>query len=124
MDQSKKTILCVDDNKDNCDLLTFVFENEGFDVVTCESVEECSIQIRKRKYSAVILDNRFGETTSLDVCKEIRWFDPVLPIIFYSGEARELEIAKALAAGADTYLIKPNDFGKLVPTVLAFLEEE
>jgi two-component system nitrogen regulation response regulator GlnG len=124
MERSKKTILCVDDNKDNCDLLTFIFEQQGFDVTACESIEEGSIQIRKRKYSAVVLDNYFGDTTSLEVCKEFRWIDPHVPIIFYSGEARESEIEKAIAAGADAYLIKPNDFEKLVPTVIALTEEE
>lgn len=123
MEHIKHTILCVDDNKDNCDLLSFVFGQEGFEVISCESVEECSIEIRKRKLSAVILDNHFGETTSLEVCKEIRDFDTSIPIIFYSGESRPKEIEKALQAGADAYLVKPNDFDKLTTTVNRFIGE-
>ncbi len=121
MEQSKQTVLCVDDNEDNCELVTFIFEQKGFEVTACQSIEECSIQIRKKKFSAIVLDNRFGDTTSLEVCREIRGFDSRVPIVFYSGEARPKEIEKALAAGANAYLIKPNDFGKLTDTVIGFI---
>jgi DNA-binding NtrC family response regulator len=123
MEQPKQTVLCVDDNTDNCELLTFVFELQGFEVVICESLEECSIEIRKRKFSAIILDNHFGDTTSLEVCKEIRDFDSNMPIIFYSGEARPKEIEKAMQAGANAYLVKPTDFDKLTDTVIKLIKE-
>jgi CheY-like chemotaxis protein len=121
MEQSKQTVLCVDDNEDNCELLTFIFEQEGFEVTACQSIEECSIEIRKKKLSAVVLDNHFGDSTSLEICKEIRGFDSRLPIVFYSGEARPKEIEKALAAGANAYLIKPNDFANLTDTVIELI---
>jgi CheY-like chemotaxis protein len=121
MEQSKQTVLCVDDNEDNCELLTFIFEQEGFEVTACQSIEECSIEIRKKKLSAVVLDNHFGDSTSFEICKEIRGFDSRLPIVFYSGEARPKEIEKALAAGANAYLIKPNDFDKLTDTVIELI---
>jgi CheY-like chemotaxis protein len=121
MEQSKQTVLCVDDNEDNCELLTFIFEQEGFEVIACQSIEECSIQIRKKKLGAIVLDNHFGDSTSLEVCKEIRSFDSRVPVVFYSGEARPKEIEKALAAGANAYLIKPSDFDKLTDTVIGLI---
>lgn len=118
MEQSKKSILCVDDNRDNCELMTYLFEEQGFEVTSCESLDECSIQIRKNKFSAIILGNWFREGETQKICEEIRWFDQTTPIVFYSGEARPAAIENALASGATAYLVKPDDFDKLVPTVV------
>lgn len=113
MKTTKPTILCVDDNKDNLELLAFIFEDRGFEVITCTSLEDCLSQTRQNQFSAIILDNRFGEESSLEACQEIREENPTIPIIFYSGEAREAEIQKALDACGDAYLVKPLDLEKL-----------
>jgi DNA-binding response OmpR family regulator len=123
MQSSKYTILCVDDDKDNLDLLTFVFEHADFEVLSCDSLDECLDHARNKKLDAIILDNRFGNQSSLKVCEEIRDFNPEIPIVFYSGEAREIEIHKVLQACADAYLVKPNDFEKLTQTVVKLIEE-
>jgi CheY-like chemotaxis protein len=122
MEQSKYTILCVDDNQDNLDLIKFVFEQKGFAAVACDSLDECLFRIRQNRFDAIILDNRFGNATSLEICEEIRIYNPHTPIIFYSGEARPAEIEKALKAGANAYLVKPNDFDKLTETVVRYIQ--
>lgn len=123
MQGSKYTVLCVDDDKDNLDLLTFVFEHADFEVLACDSLDECLNHARNKRLDAIILDNRFGNESSLEVCKEIRAFTPEVPIVFYSGEAREIEIQKVLEACADAYLVKPNDFENLTTTVVELIEE-
>jgi DNA-binding response OmpR family regulator len=123
MKHAKYTILCVDDDKDNLELLEFVFEHADFEVLSCDSLDECLHIARNKDLDAVVLDNRFGNQSSLEVCKEIRGFNPDIPIVFYSGEARQIEIDKVLKACADAYLIKPNDFEKLTDTVVELIEE-
>jgi CheY-like chemotaxis protein len=118
MEPSKYTVICVDDDQDNLDLIKFMLERKGFEAVTCDTLEECLFQIRQNRFDAIILDNRFGATTSVEICQEIRIYNPHTPIIFYSGESRPAEIEKALKAGGNAYLIKPNDFDKLTETVL------
>lgn len=123
MKPETRSILCIDENKDNLELLRITFEQEGFLVTTCQSLEECLTQARRNEFSAIILDNRLGDRTSLDVCREIRDFSPETPIIFCSGEARNAEIAKAMEAGGDQYFVKPVDFDKLVNAVKALIED-
>jgi CheY-like chemotaxis protein len=123
MKQSKHTILCVDDDKDNLDLIKFVFEQKDFEVVACDSLDECLFQIRQNRFNAIILDNHFDDKTSLEICQEIRLYNPHTPIIFFSGEARASEIEKALKAGGNAYLVKPNDFEKLTETVAGYIQE-
>jgi DNA-binding response OmpR family regulator len=42
--------------------------------------------------------------------------------MFFTGEARERERREAMQAGADAYLIKPNDLKKLAETVKQLLD--
>jgi DNA-binding response OmpR family regulator len=123
MNQSKRSILCVDENTDNLELLAITFEREGFDVTSCRSLDECLVLARRKDFSAIILDNRFGDENSLDVCREINSFAPETPIVFCSGEARKAEIAKAIEAGGDKYFVKPVDFDKLAVAVKELIEE-
>lgn len=120
--QSNITILCIEDDEDTCSLMRFVFEQENFHVTTC-SAEDCLKVVEKKPFSAIILDNYFGDLSGIDICREIRSFHPATPIIFFSGEVRPIEKNKALSAGANAYLVKPNDFEKLVETTLRLIEK-
>lgn len=122
METIKQTILCVDDNEDSLELLTYIFEQDGFEVKTCDSLEGCLPLIRQKDFVAVILDNRFENETSLEVCKEIRLLKPQTPIIYYSAEVRQPEIDQAIEAGASIYLKKPDDFDKLIETVSRLIQ--
>lgn len=123
MENSKYTILCADDDKDNLEILTVVFKYADFEVLSCDSLEECVNIARNEKLDAIVLDNRFGNQSSLEICDKIRDFNSTIPIVFYSGEARQIEIDKVLKACADAYLIKPKDFDKLTDTVSTLIEK-
>lgn len=122
MTESKQTIFVCDDNADAAELIKFVFKLEGYEVESCDNLEDCLTGARQKNFQAIILDNRFGHVSSLEVSRQIRNSNPTVPIIFYSGEARQSEIDKALATGADAYLVKPQDFEKLTETVVGFIE--
>jgi CheY-like chemotaxis protein len=122
MSQEKKSILCIEDNEDTCELLSFVFQQAGYKIVTC-SQKDCLNLIHEEKFLAIILDNYFDGLKGTDICREIRSFDQITPIVFFSGEARQSEIDKALATGANAYLVKPNDFEKITDTVVNLIKE-
>ena len=121
MRQHTDKILCIEDDEDACQLVTFVFQQEGYEVESC-SEKDCLKLIHEEKFLAVILDNYFVDMSGINICKELRSFDSVTPVVFFSGEARQVEIDKAISAGADTYLVKPNDFEKLVPVTINLIK--
>jgi CheY-like chemotaxis protein len=122
MNEEKKSILCIEDDTDTCELLSFVFQQKGYHVTTC-SQTDCLERLHKEKFLAIILDNHFDGIKGTEICQEIRGFDQTTPIIFFSGEVRQSEIEKALATGANAYLIKPNDFEKITETVINLVKE-
>ena len=121
MTELKTKILCIEDDEDTCDLINFVFKQEGYEVESC-SQTDCLKIIHEDTFSAIILDNYFHGVTGIEICRQIRSFDQTTPVIFFSGEARQSEIEKSMAAGANAYLIKPNDFEKLTETVNKFIK--
>ncbi len=122
MTQTKLKILCIEDDEDTCDLLTFVFKNAGYEIKSC-SQTDCLKLIHEENFSAIVLDNYFHGLSGVEICREIRSFDRITPVIFLSGEVRQAEIDKAMAAGANAYLTKPIDFEKVVPTTTKLIEQ-
>jgi DNA-binding response OmpR family regulator len=122
MTDAKPKILCIEDDKDTCELITFVFNDAGFEVETC-SETDCLNLIQEDKFEAIILDNHFDGVSGVEICHQIRSFDQTIPVIFLSGETRQAEIEKARAAGANEYLIKPNDFENLLPITIKLIEQ-
>lgn len=122
MTEMKLKILCIEDDEDTCDLLTFVFKIAGYEIKSC-SQADCLKLIHEEKFSAIVLDNYFDGLSGVEICREIRSFDRITPVIFLSGEVRPAEIDKAMAAGANAYLTKPTDFEKLVSTTTKLIEQ-
>jgi DNA-binding response OmpR family regulator len=122
MKDSEKTILCIEDHDDSCHLIEFMFKQINYEVTSCATAEEGLEKAQNGSYSAIILDNWLAGISGVEVCRKIRIFDSVTPIIFYSGEVRPQEKQKAIKAGANEYLVKPNDLEKLTQTVVDLIE--
>jgi CheY-like chemotaxis protein len=118
METPNPLILCIDDDYDTRELIRFTFSLADYQVTACGTAKEGLLRAEKGGFAAIILDNRFRDSSGVEVCREIRRFDPVTPIVFFSGESRPVEIEKAFAAGANAYLVKPIDFEKLTETVI------
>jgi DNA-binding response OmpR family regulator len=110
-------ILYVEDDRDNRDLLQFMFENAGYQLKTCATGEEALQVARRNGIAAYILDNWLGDMSGVQLCQEIRTFDRKTPIVFFSGVSYSKDRKEGLTAGAQSYLVKPDDLDKIIETV-------
>lgn len=117
-------ILCIEYHQDTCELLKIVFKNEGYTLIECETPEHGLELAKQNRYSAIILEFRLPRLSGIEICRQIRQFDSTTPIIFFSASVFPAERAAGLAAGADAYLVKPNNFGNLAKTVLSLIEKK
>ncbi len=85
------TILIVDDDQMNCDLLQTVLTRHGYRVMTCTSGREGLQLFRKHAPRITLLDLRMPEMDGLTVLKEIRATDPEAPVIILGGGATEVQ---------------------------------
>jgi DNA-binding response OmpR family regulator len=100
-----KSILCVDDDADTCDLLQFLLD--GYDFVAAHSVEKAFLLIECRRFDLFIFDNWLPDGSGVELCRRVREIELSAPIIFVSGVAQPHDIRNALENGANKYLTKP-----------------
>ncbi len=126
MTLSKSRILYVDDDSDACEMLKFLLEleDERYDVTSVSIIPKALALIENRTFELYILDQQMPEMTGVELCRLIRQTKPQIPVIFYSAMARDLDRQAALAAGANEYLVKPNDLEKLTDTVKKLLSKK
>src|ERR1700687_5654742 len=87
-------ILCTEDDADTRDLLRVVLEAEGFEVICAEDAAQAMSLATAEKFDLYVLDNWLPEVAGDDLCRKLREFDPVTPILFYSGAAYETDKAR------------------------------
>jgi DNA-binding response OmpR family regulator len=66
------------------------------------------------KFDLYLLDNWLPGMTGDDLCRKLCELDPITPVLFYSGAAYDSDKARAMAAGAQGYVVKPADPDVLV----------
>lgn len=122
-DIMKQKILIVDDDASILMLLSDVLQENGYDVITATSGEECIQLIKNKSFDMIILDIMMKGISGLDVCRRIR--DSVsCPILFLSAKDTSEDIVNGLSLGADDYLTKPFVLEELVARINAHLRRE
>jgi CheY-like chemotaxis protein len=120
----QKHILCVDDDKDSCELITFMLKSasDDFEISAVNSSTEAVRLIREKSFDLYILDYRLPGMSGIELCQLIRETDAETPIIFFSAMAFDKDRKTAIEAGANAYLVKPNDVGIFTETVEKLLK--
>jgi DNA-binding response OmpR family regulator len=101
-------ILLVEDDEDSCEALAELLGQQGHNAVTAYTVDEGLRLARSGGFDLIILDNWFRTGNGIQLCRQIRMFDPETPVIFYSAAAYDTDIQAGLGAGANAYIVKPE----------------
>lgn len=118
----RKRILCVDDDEDTRGMMDALLAGYGYEPVLAASVSDAMEKARSGGLALCILDCWIRGTNGFELCRQIRAFNPHLPIVFYSGAGFDADIRHGLAAGAQAYLVKP-DFDRLKPTIDQLIDD-
>ena len=98
--------------------------NENYRVSTAATAQEALALIKTEPIDLLILDNILPEMTGVELCRMIREKNSQLPIMFYSAMARKIDREKAMAAGANEYLVKPNDLDRFETIVGQMIQND
>jgi two-component system nitrogen regulation response regulator NtrX len=114
---TRPAILIVDDEKGVQTSLRGILEDEGFNVQTVSSGEECLSLLSKKEFSVVLLDIWLPGMEGLEVLNQIRRVAPLTSVIMISGLA-SIEIAvRATKLGAFDFVEKPLSLEKTLLVV-------
>lgn len=83
------TLLVIDDDRLNCDMLKAVFSRQGYHIFTATSGQEGLDLFQKHGPHVTLLDLRMPGMDGLAVLKEIRARDPSAGVVILGGGATE-----------------------------------
>ena len=117
MDQTHATLLLVDDDAMNRDMLSRRLARKGYTVLTAESGPRALEMLGSSRIDAVLLDVMMPGMSGIETLKRVRQSHSVseLPVIMVTAKDRSEDVVDALDLGANDYVTKPLDF----PIVLA-----
>lgn len=116
------SILVVDDNELNRNILARHLFREGYAVCTAEGGYEALDTIDAHPFDIVLLDVVMPEINGLEVLRRLRKDKTLsdLPVIMVTGRDTTQEIVEALETGANDYVTKPLD----LPLVMARIKTQ
>ncbi|HEX8286776.1 MAG TPA: response regulator [Pyrinomonadaceae bacterium] len=109
-----KTILVVEDFKDTRDLMKFILEGLGYNVLEAEDGWKAVDSVKRQTPDLILMDMALPKTDGLSATKIIRQFKETakIPIIAFTASGEFIE-KQAIEAGCDALLMKPLDTEKL-----------
>jgi DNA-binding NtrC family response regulator len=114
---ARKSILVVDDEKSQREILEMILSGEGYDVTTASSGEAAMKFVESRRFDLVLTDLKMTGMSGLDLLKELTNFDKSIIVILLTAHGSVDSAVDALRLGAFDYLQKPYDKEKLLDTV-------
>ena len=111
MNPDTGTLLVVDDNEMNRDILSRRLTRHGYDVIVAENGQGALNALLEHKCDLVLLDIEMPGIDGLAVLKLIRTTYAMtdLPVIMVTARGEPSDIVGALELGANDYIMKPLD---------------
>ena len=113
-------VLFVDDEEGFLELYRSAFGREGYTVETAATVDEARVRLARGGVHLVVLDIRLGESSGLELLREIKAADARLPVVLSTAYARYQDDFSSWLA--DAYIVKSSDLGELKRAVARCLE--
>jgi adenylate cyclase len=130
-DNRPRTILVVDDNEINRDILVTRLISQGYQTLQAADGEQALAIVRRTVPDLILLDIMMPNIDGLEVCRRVKNDAalPFIPVILVTAKASSESVVTGLDAGADEYLVKPIDQAALVARVrsalrIKFLHDE
>ena len=117
------TILLVEDNEMNRDMLTRRLERKGFDVLIAVDGDEASRAFQASKFDLVLMDINLPGKDGYQLTRELKSNPRTagVPVIALTAHAMVGDREKSIAAGCDEYDTKPVDLPRLLGKIQALL---
>ncbi|MFI5166065.1 MAG: PP2C family protein-serine/threonine phosphatase [Thermoanaerobaculales bacterium] len=122
MTETAGSLLIVDDNAENRDVLGRRLRRRGYEVAEAENGARALDLIGAREFDVVVLDVMMPVMDGLEALRRIRdtWSVAELPVIMATAKGESEDVVQALKLGANDYVTKPINF----PVALARIETQ
>lgn len=117
-------ILAVDDSRATLEVIKRNLEPEGYEVYTCERVDEALPLLGDLSIDLVITDYRMPQATGMELIRHVRANYPDMEIMMITGYPSIPGAVEAIKDGAGEYLAKPFTTDELLSAVERIVERQ
>lgn len=119
MSATQPTVLVVEDEPAQREVLAYNLEAEGFRVCRAENGEEALIVVDEDMPDIIVLDWMMPNLSGLEVCRRLKTRRETrgIPVIMLSARSEEVDKVRGLETGADDYVVKPYSVVELMARV-------
>ncbi|HVF55775.1 MAG TPA: sigma-54 dependent transcriptional regulator [Pyrinomonadaceae bacterium] len=114
---ARKSILVVDDEKSQREILEMILSGEGWDITTASSGEAALRIARERRFDLALTDLKMTGMDGIELLQRLLAFDSSIIVILLTAHGSIDSAKEALRRGAFEYLEKPYDRETLLDTV-------
>jgi len=118
-DKKDLKALIVDGDGARATALTEVLLNCGYTATPVEDAMAAQMLVDSEPFDVVLIQEKLGNESGVEVVKSVRASHPDLPIIFMAGSANSPSVAEALNSGASDVFTTPGDYKALFPKLAA-----
>lgn len=119
MSSEQPTVLLVEDEPAQREVLAYNLEAEGFRVARAGDGEEAMVMVDEESPDIILLDWMLPNISGIEICRrlKIRPETRNIPVIMLSARSEEVDRVRGLETGADDYVIKPYSVIELMARV-------
>ncbi len=123
MSVDQPTVLIVEDEAAQREVLSYNLEAEGFRVAKAEDGEEALLLVEEENPDIIVLDWMLPSVSGIEVCRQLKTRADTrsVPVIMLSARSEEVDRVRGLETGADDYVVKPYSVVELMARVKAQL---
>ena len=117
------SVLVVEDEPAQREVLAYNLESEGFRVIKAADGNEALLLIEEEQPDLIMLDWMLPGTSGIEICRQIKSRPAfrMTPVIMLSARSEEVDKVRGLETGADDYISKPYSIIELLARVKAHL---
>ena len=120
------TILIVDDEPSNVDMLCQELEEEGYYLLTAYNGEEALIKVQEHQPDLILLDVMMPNVDGFSVCRILKGSGKtiLIPVILVTALRSQEDRVRGIEAGADDFISKPFNRDELLAKIRSLLRQK
>lgn len=119
MSRDHPTVLIVEDEPAQREVLAYNLKAEGLNVVVAENGEEGLLLVEEENPDIIVLDWMLPGISGVEICRRLKTRSSTknIPILMLSARSEEVDKVRGLETGADDYVVKPYSVLELMARV-------
>jgi len=119
MSTGSPSVLVVEDEAAQLEVLTYNLEAEGFAVTKTDNGDDAMTLVDEMQPDIILLDWMLPGVSGIEICRRLKANNQTrnVPVIMLSARSEEVDKVRGLETGADDYMVKPYSVVELMARV-------